>query len=88
MLKYQIVLTNKQKTSDNITPGIPIAIFYDVNVSTETREMVDKAILSINNGIKYGRNKWAFQIQTVAVRMNSLFFRLLLFTCTKINHLD
>jgi hypothetical protein len=43
------------------------AIFYDQNTTAKTRGLVEKAISSINNGIKYGRNKWAIQVQTVEV---------------------
>lgn len=44
-----------------------LAIFFDKNTTVETRNLVEKAISSINNGIKYGRNKWAIQIQTIEV---------------------
>ena len=42
------------------------AIVYDKNVSTEFKQLIDKAIKSIN-GISNSRNKWAIEIITIQV---------------------
>ena len=44
------------------------AIIFDKNVTNEFKELINKAVKSINNGISFGLNKWAVEVDTIQVR--------------------
>jgi hypothetical protein len=44
-----------------------LAIIFDKNLSDGYKQYIEKAITSINNGISYGRNKWAVEVSMVQV---------------------
>lgn len=44
-----------------------LAIVFDKNTSTEIQDLVERAMVKINSGIKYGRNKWSVQINVIDV---------------------
>lgn len=46
-----------------------LAIIFHKNTSLEIRDLVDRAIVKINSGIKYGRNKWSVQTHVIDVRI-------------------
>ena len=41
---------------------LPISILVDQEDATQLIPLIEKLKDYINNGIKYGRNRWAFQI--------------------------
>lgn len=61
----QHLADSAESSSAGVTPGIPIAIIYDTNTTTEIRDNIDKAIRNINSDIKFGRNKWAVKTVTI-----------------------
>lgn len=53
--------------TNNLFYLLNVAIIYDKNTSTETINLIDKAIWNINNAIVYGRNRWSVQIKIIEV---------------------
>ena len=51
-----------------------LAIFYYKHSSPKIQELVDRAVKSINSGIKYGRNKWGFQAHLVEVTFVIIYY--------------
>jgi len=43
------------------------AILYDLNTTSEIKNLVNSALISINEGIEFGRNMWSLKSQTINV---------------------
>ena len=43
------------------------AILYDLNTTSEIKNLVNSALISINEGIEFGRNMWSLKAQTINV---------------------
>ena len=50
-----------------------IAIIFDKNLSVEFKNFINKAVVSINNGISFGRNQWAVDISSIQVVLLSYY---------------
>jgi len=40
---------------------------YDLNTTSEIKNLVNSALISINEGIEFGRNMWSLKSQTINV---------------------
>lgn len=40
-------------------------ILVDSDIYTDIKNVTEKTIAYLNNGIKYGRNKWSFRINVI-----------------------
>ena len=45
--------------------GVPIGILIDSDMYSDIKNVTEKTIAFLNNGIKYGRNKWLFRINMI-----------------------
>lgn len=55
--------------------GVPLGILLDRSWPQDVKRLAEKTISHINSNIKYGRNKWAYQINTLKLDDSNQFIR-------------